>query len=51
MKFTFFKNTKGVFTNIQNSKPGIERVVACGVSEVAEFFIVFRGIGGHLSII
>ena len=43
MKFTVFKKTKGSFTIIQKSKPGIQRVVAYGVSEVAEFFIVFPG--------
>ena len=43
MKFTFFKKTKGSFTNIKNSKPGIQRVATYGVSEVAELFIVFPG--------
>ena len=43
MTFTFLKTTKGLFTNNQNSKPGIQRVVAYGVGEVAEFFIVFLG--------
>ena len=43
MKFTFLKKTKGLFTNNQNSKPGIQRVVAYGVGEVGEFFIVFLG--------
>ena len=38
-----FQKTKGPFTNIQNGKLGIKRVVAYGVSEVAEFFIVFPG--------
>ena len=43
MKFIFLKKTKGPFTNIQNNKPGIQRAVAYGVNEVAEFFIVFPG--------
>ena len=43
MKFTFFLKIKGPFTNIQNSKPGIQRFVAYGGSEVAEFSIVFPG--------
>ena len=38
-----FLKTKGSFTNIQNSKPGIQRVVAYGVSEVADFSLFFRG--------
>ena len=42
---------KGPFTNIQNGKLGIQRVVAYGVSEVAEFVIVFRGVGGRLGVI
>ena len=49
MKFTFLKNTKGLFTNNQNSKPGIQRVVAYGVGEVGEFFIVFLGGSGAAS--
>ena len=51
MKFTFFLKIKGPFTNIQNSKPGIQRFVAYGGSEVAEFFIVFPGVGGRLDAI
>ena len=38
-----FSTTKGLFTNIQNSKSGIQHVVAYGVSEGAEFVIVFPG--------
>ena len=38
-----FQKTKGRFINIQNSKLGIQCVVAYGVSEVGEFVIVFSG--------
>ena len=42
MKFTFFKRQRVLLPiSIQKSKPGIQRVVAYGVNEVAEFFIVF----------
>ena len=37
------QNTKGPFTNVQNSKLRIQRLVAYEVSKVAEFFIVFPG--------
>ena len=37
----FIQKTKGPFTNVQNSKPRIQRIVAYEVSKVAEFFIVF----------
>ena len=33
----------GPFTNVQNSKSRIQRIVAYEVSKVAEFFIVFPG--------
>ena len=43
MKLTFFKRQRVLLPISKKSKPGIQRVVAYGVSEVAEFFIVFPG--------